>query len=887
MAILVPGARNPECEIHADVNCMVVGIDSIVNYHLVKVPGPIVQYKILHRFIGIGKYAHTRTHNVLAMPDSRETTKTMRIEDGSDVDGTDATIRYRITGSAARMRIQPLLPTDWVEADDSYETGSITTKTGQQRMAARVDFLWENAPRRETRIYRDSVRVYSHLPNGTEILDSKWVLARLLEGLPAALETYCFRGVSGYEEFCRTSRLKECDAISCTEQDVVDFPDILSSYVDRLEGEEVAKTRKETTIHAPNWWVVKDASANGAGGVWVAAAHNCDQLSTWLNENHAYVAQRYAWPMVLYGRRKCHVRVYGIITSDGRAFVHRKAFLHVANHTFRLLDMNDSVHITNCCANSDDKNLFAGEICADLLSEHEPNNNVVPLGRYWSSIQHQVAHLARNALPFVQGGQCNNGFEYLGMDFILSYDSLGEPVAYLLEVNAPPSQDTATGLPHAEQTHNDVIRDLLHLWVFPRVQPERYPVEVQGGWQCVCRSEMTLRVEVMTWPSKEALRNKMRWALYERKRVKKQAGSTDTTFSDEQLQIVTNKIRSQFPYFQSNPRIFMENAGGAQVPRHVIAAMCESLQHRDRTVLGKESVAAAKETLRTLLGASNDYEVYLGSNASSLLASLANAYLKSGFLNRDDEIVLSSENHLANVQPWLDIATKSAAKVRWWRTCGALAKGSNANGAFHDNDSSSKNLEDLITPRTRIVIVSHASNIIGELRDIEALKQIVARGSEGVAHLVVDGVAAVPHRFAGLGLTRADWYVVSCHKWFGPHLGVLCSPTHVTQQLQANGFSTEKLIEMGTLNYEACEGVVGLGRYFARLSTIDATLGESLIRSHTSDFDEMIDRLQGIQKLYNFADSCEEFSMPLTRTQVIKAYRLIQNIERPLTKSIT
>ena len=78
--------------------------------------------------------------------------------------------------------------------------------------------------------------------------------------------------------------------------------------------------------------------------------------------------------------------------------------------------------------------------------------------------------------PFLQGGKPNSRLEYLGLDFILSYkpSTIGpepsqslQPTAYLLEVNAPPSQDTATGLKHAESLHDEVIKDLLTLWVYP------------------------------------------------------------------------------------------------------------------------------------------------------------------------------------------------------------------------------------------------------------------------------------------------------------------------------------------------------------------------------------------------------------------------------------
>jgi len=276
------------------------------------------------------------------------------------------------------------------------------------------------------------------------------------------------------------------------------FPDLL----------EANDTLDASTIPPPpsNLWVVKDANSNRAGGIWIVGPQNAaefgDTAKTPLVEEHRFVAQRYAWPPVLYGGRKCHVRVYGLITCDGRAFVDKRAFLHVANepfsHSFNEGEFQEAVHITNCCANSHDESKFAGEFCADMEATEfgiYEGETVVPLYEFFASISASVAELSRRAFPFLRGGEANNGFEYLGMDFILSYDTNNTPVAYMLEVNAPPSLDTATGLSHAENLHDDVIRDILTLWVFPKVTASA--IENPGGWKCVLTSETILRMEIL------------------------------------------------------------------------------------------------------------------------------------------------------------------------------------------------------------------------------------------------------------------------------------------------------------------------------------------------------------------------------------------------------
>ena len=124
-------------------------------------------------------------------------------------------VRYSVSGVVAHDRIAPLVPPQWINTTDSPTVGP--------------DFLWENAPRRESQQFRDTVSVYSHLPNGTSILDSKWVLGRLFakrnnDPLLATLETHCFRGVEGFQEFCERVKLLDKSTESPTASTVTPSP---------------------------------------------------------------------------------------------------------------------------------------------------------------------------------------------------------------------------------------------------------------------------------------------------------------------------------------------------------------------------------------------------------------------------------------------------------------------------------------------------------------------------------------------------------------------------------------------------------------------------------------------------------------------------------------
>ena len=803
-------------------------------------------------------------------------------DDDAAVLVTNSGVSFSVTGVAAHSRFVPLVPKDWTNASPyhrnsnsnsnskSHSTSMNTIKS--QTATDRIHFLWENAPRRETKAFRDHVQSYNHLPNGTDILDSKWALARLLahnqqpqedptKNNPQLVtcETHCFRGKSGFAQFAHHVGLFEHNHCNDDDEeetrrttirrdqheratDSCSFPDLLHSDED-LQTQLASMSVQAAHPPRPNLWVIKDAGSNGAGGIWVVGPNTTTTTTSALPplvEGHKYVAQQYVWPMVLYGGRKCHVRVYGLLAHDGRAFVHRQCFLHVANEPFTtttnttstapendssndnarqdVSEYQDSVHITNCCANSHDATKFAGEICADLLQSRNSNNNdinnsqqnhnansssacetpsVQPLGEFFPSICASVATLAQRAMPFLQGGAANGAFEYLGMDFILSYDEhTHQPRAYLLEVNAPPSQDTATGLPHAEALHDAVIRDVLNLMVLPRIAP--YPPERPGGWQCVYHPpEPNLRqstqstnntatsapaLRTPSLPSKSAIVNRMKWAIFERKALKADARRYAS------LDEWSLMARQHFAYFQQHTNtVFLESAGGSQVPRQVTERIKASLEHRHRAVEGAASKKRGQEALLKLAGADSEcFQAVLGSNATSLFMVMA----QSMQLTSKDEIVLSLENHMANVKPWIQLAHRSGASIRWWDPTFGSPPRSEA-------QTISTDLASLVTPHTKLVAVSHASNVLGEVRDLQRVAEIVRAQAPG-ATIVVDGVATFPHMYCK-DLNYVDAYVVSCHKAFGPHLGV-CFTRRDAPLVE----------DLGTANFEACEGAVGM-----------------------------------------------------------------------------
>ena len=164
-------------------------------------------------------------------------------------------------------------------------------------------------------------------------------------------------------------------------------------------------------------------------------------------------------------------------------------------------------------------------------------------------------------------------------------------------------------------------------------------------------------------------------------------------------------------------------------------------------------------------------------NTTSLLDQLARKICKIGLISKGDEIVIASENHLANVTTWLSVAKMVGAKIRWWTVTNDTCRDGRQR---QEKAESLCILSDLINAKTKVVAISHVSNILGQTRDVESACNLVRRVTSNRGQVVVDGVAAAPHLLCtGLSSNGTaagggpDWYVVSLHTMFGPHLGCL------------------------------------------------------------------------------------------------------------------
>ena len=273
-----------------------------------------------------------------------------------------------------------------------------------------------------------------------------------------------------------------------------------------------------------------------------------------------------------------------------------------------------------------------------------------------------------------------------------------------------------------------------------------------------------------------------------------------------------HRIRSAFPALAGDT-VFLENAGGSQVPAAVIERMRRYLagtyvQLGAGYRLSREATAtveAAHEFVRLLVNG-DPGSVILGSSSTVLLHTLAGCY--GEVLKPGSEIVLAECGHEANLGPWRRLE-RNGIRIRWWKV---------DPGTF---ESPVAALEELLNERTALVAFPHVSNLLGDILDVEA---VTAAAHRVGARVVVDGVAYAPHRAVDVAAWDVDWYVYSTYKVYGPHMGALYGKADSLAELTGpNHFfipddEIPYKFELGGASHEGCAAILGLGEYLQEIT---------------------------------------------------------------------
>jgi cysteine desulfurase/selenocysteine lyase len=229
-------------------------------------------------------------------------------------------------------------------------------------------------------------------------------------------------------------------------------------------------------------------------------------------------------------------------------------------------------------------------------------------------------------------------------------------------------------------------------------------------------------------------------------------------------------IRNDFPILSrkvnNKPLIYLDSAATAQKPQVVIDAVDNYYKfqnaniHRGVHTLSQEITIAyeeARATVKKHLNADHAHEIIFTKGTTDSINLVAYSFGKK-YVNEGDEILISSMEHHSNILPWQQLCEDKGAKLK-------------VIPINNEGEIDLKEFKILLSPKTKIVAITHVSNTLGTINPI---KELITLAHQQNIAVLVDGAQAVPHLLVDVVDLDADFYCFSAHKLFGPTgVGVL------------------------------------------------------------------------------------------------------------------
>lgn len=223
-------------------------------------------------------------------------------------------------------------------------------------------------------------------------------------------------------------------------------------------------------------------------------------------------------------------------------------------------------------------------------------------------------------------------------------------------------------------------------------------------------------------------------------------------------------LRAEFPILSRDiygkPLVYLDNAASAQKPRAVIDAMKNAMEHsyanvhRGLHLLSNETTGAfedARKTVATFLNAPSENNIVFTSGGTDAINLVAYAMGVSD-IGEGDEIILSVMEHHSNIVPWHFLRERKGAVIKWL-------------DATEDGEIDLDAYRALFTAKTKLVAVTHMSNVLGALTPIAEMAKIA---HENDARIFVDGCQGAVHSAVDVQALDCDFYAITGHKLFGP-----------------------------------------------------------------------------------------------------------------------
>jgi cysteine desulfurase / selenocysteine lyase len=224
------------------------------------------------------------------------------------------------------------------------------------------------------------------------------------------------------------------------------------------------------------------------------------------------------------------------------------------------------------------------------------------------------------------------------------------------------------------------------------------------------------------------------------------------------------RVREDFPILAKQvygkPLVYLDNAASAQKPKSVLERMHEAYTteyanvHRGLHYLANaatEAYEGAREKVRAFLNAERAEEIVFTRNATEAINLVAYTFGHER-IRKGDEIVLSIMEHHSNVVPWHFLRERNGAVIKWAPV--------DDEGNFLLDD-----FERLLTPRTKMVAITHMSNVLGT---VVPVKEVVAIAHARGIPVLIDGAQGAVHLDVDVRDIDCDFYVFTGHKLYGP-----------------------------------------------------------------------------------------------------------------------
>jgi cysteine desulfurase / selenocysteine lyase len=229
-------------------------------------------------------------------------------------------------------------------------------------------------------------------------------------------------------------------------------------------------------------------------------------------------------------------------------------------------------------------------------------------------------------------------------------------------------------------------------------------------------------------------------------------------------------IRQDFPILgeevYGNPLVYLDNGASAQKPRAVIDAISHTYEHEYANVhrgvhymsqRATDAMENARETVRAFLNAADTKEIIFVRGATEGINLVASSWGELE-LSAGDEIILTEMEHHSNIVPWQFVRERTGAVIK-------------VVPISDDGEFMMDEYQKLLSPRTKMVAVTHVSNALGT---VVPVADVIRMAHDHGAKVLLDGCQAVPHLTVDVQALDVDFYVFSGHKLYGPSgIGIL------------------------------------------------------------------------------------------------------------------